>query len=154
MPNPADNLKIIGWREWVKLPDIGIKRVKAKIDTGALSSSLHAFDIELQEHLEVPMVKFKVQPIQKDRSQVIEASAPVHEFRKVRSSNGQTTTRPVIQTTVEIFSIRYQIDVTLFDRTKMGFRMLIGREALRKRFVVDSNKSYCGGKPKKKKKRE
>ncbi len=154
MPNQADNLKIIGWREWVKLPDIGIKRVKAKIDTGALSSSLHAFDIELQDHLKVPMVKFKVQPIQKDRSQVIEASAPVHEFRKVRSSNGQTTTRPVIQTTVEIFSIRYQIDVTLFDRTKMGFRMLIGREALRKRFVVDSNKSYCGGKPKKKKKRE
>ncbi len=73
---------------------------------------------------------------------------PVHEFRKVRSSNGQITNRPVIRTMVEIFNRAYEIDVTLFDRTKMGFRMLIGREALTDRFVVDASKSYCGGKPK------
>ena len=148
--NPA---RTIGWREWIKLPDLGIKRVKAKIDTGARSSSLHAYDIEILERDGIQIVQFKIQPLQKNRVQIVEASAPVHEFRKVRSSNGQTTTRPVIRTSIEIYAIRYEIDVTLFDRTKMGFRMLIGREALQDRFVVDAAKSYCGGKPKKKKKK-
>lgn len=143
--------RIIGWREWIKLPDLGIKWIKAKIDTGASSSSLHAYDIEIVKKDGREFVQFKIQPLQKNRVKIVDASAPVHEFRKVRSSNGQTTTRPVIRTTVEIYSTRYEIDVTLFDRTKMGFRMLIGREALHERFVVDASKSYCGGKPRKRK---
>lgn len=146
-----DMTKTLGWREWVRLPDLRIKRIKAKIDTGALSSCLHAHDIEIHENADLTTVSFKLQPMQKDRSEVVEVTAAVHEFRQVRSSNGQTTTRPVIRTSIEIMSIRYEIDVTLFDRTKMGFRMLIGRAALRGRFVVDPDKSYCGGKPKKKK---
>lgn len=149
-----DMTKTLGWREWVRLPDLGIKRIKAKIDTGALSSCLHANDIEVHENADLTTVSFKLQPVQKDHSKVVEATAAVHEFRQVRSSNGQTTTRPVIRTTIEIMSIRYEIDVTLFDRAKMGFRMLIGRAALRGRFVVDPEKSYCGGKPKKKTKRK
>lgn len=149
-----DMTKTVGWREWVKLPDLNVRRIKAKIDTGALSSCLHAHDIEVHEQGDLTTVSFKLQPIQKNRTKIIEATAPVHEFRQVRSSNGQTTTRPVIRTTIEIMSIRYEIDVTLFDRTKMGFRMLIGRAALRGRFVVDPNQSYCGGKPKKKIKRK
>lgn len=147
------SIRTLGWREWIKLPDLGVKRVKAKVDTGARSSSLHAYDIEITEMESIQWVKFKIQPLQKNRTEIIQASAPVQEFRKVKSSNGQTTTRPVVRTTIEIYSMRYKIDVTLFDRTKMGFRMLIGREALQDRFVVDAARSYCGGKPKKKKKK-
>lgn len=149
----ADNLKVIGWREWISLPSLGIKRLKAKIDTGASSSSLHAFDIEILDHFEQQQVKFKVQPFQKNRTAIIQAQVPIADFRKVRSSNGETTVRPVIRTTIDFFGSKYDIDVTLFDRAKMGFRMLIGREALRGRFAVDSSQSYCAGRPRKKKKK-
>ena len=149
--NNDDLIRTIGWREWIKLPDLGIKWIKAKIDTGARTSSLHANDIEILELDGREIVRFKFRPLHKNRLKIVEASAVVHEFRKVRSSNGQTTTRPVIRTSLEIYSTRYEIDVTLFDRTKMGFRMLIGREALQERFVVDVSKSYCGGKPRKRK---
>ncbi len=148
-----DNLAIIGWREWVRLPELGIKRIKAKIDTGAKSSSLHAYDIEVREIEGVQFVSFKIHPAQQRITLIVEAQSKVHEFRSVRSSNGQTTTRPVIRTAVEIFGKPYEIDVTLFDRTKMGFRMLIGREAMRDRFMVDPRISYCGGVPSKRKKR-
>ena len=144
-------IRIIGWREWVKLPGIGIKHIKAKIDTGARSSSLHAYNIEFNERDGQQFVSFKVQPLQNNRIKVVEAELPVSEFRKVRSSNGETTNRPVVRTSVELFANKFEIDVTLFDRTKMGFRMLLGREAIQSRFVVDAARSYCGGKPKKKK---
>ena len=150
MANENNNLKIVGWREWVRLPDLGVKWIKAKIDTGARSSSLHAYDIEIVDGEDAQKVKFKVQPLQNNRVRVIEACLPVSEFRKIRSSNGQSTTRPVVRTQLVMHGSRYDIDLTLFDRTKMGFRMLIGREALGGRFIVDSNQSYCGGKPKKK----
>ena len=148
----SGKLRVVGWREWIGIPSLGIKRIKAKIDTGASSSSLHAYDIEILDHLDPPEVKFKIQPLQKNRTAIIQAQVPVLDFRKVRSSNGETTVRPVIRTRIEIFGRTHEIDVTLFDRAKMGFRMLIGREALRGRFVVDSARSYCAGKPKKKKK--
>ena len=157
MSNAGENerqveLQLVGWREWVSIPELGIKRIKAKIDTGASSSSLHAYDIEIVDHLEVQQVKFKIQPLQNNRAAVVQAQVPIFDFRKVRSSNGETTIRPVIRTHLEIFGQKHEIDITLFDRAKMGFRMLIGREALRDRFVVDSARSYCAGKPRKKKK--
>ena len=148
-----DSLAVIGWREWVRLPELGINRIKAKIDTGAKSSSLHAYDIEVYENEGEQFVRFKIHPAQQRLTLVVEAQSKVHEFREVRSSNGQTTNRPVIRTAVEIFGRPYEIDVTLFDRTKMGFRMLIGREAMRDRFMVDPRISYCGGVPAKRKKR-
>ena len=150
MANKESSLITVGWREWVRLPEMGVRRIKAKIDTGARSSSLHAYDIEVVDSDDGQLVKFKVQPLQKNRDRVIEARLPVHEFRKVRSSNGQTTTRPVVRTTLVMLDQRFEIDLTLFDRTKMGFRMLIGREALVGRFIVDAERSFCGGKPKKK----
>ena len=149
----SGELRVIGWREWVSIPPLGIKRIKAKIDTGASSSSLHAYDIEVLDDLEQQHVQFKIQPLQKNRSVVVQAKVPIQDFRKVKSSNGQTTIRPVIRTSIMIFGHKHEIDVTLFDRAKMGFRMLIGREALRGRFVVDSAQSYCAGKLRKKKKR-
>lgn len=149
----SGKLRVIGWREWVSIPPLGIKRIKAKIDTGASSSSLHAYDIEVMDDLDQQHVQFKIQPLQKNHSVVLQAKVPIHDFRKVKSSNGQTTIRPVIRTSIVIFGRKHEIDVTLFDRAKMGFRMLIGREALRERFVVDSSRSYCAGKLRKKKKR-
>lgn len=145
--DPLEPLPTVGWREWVKLPDLGIKWIKAKIDTGAYSSSLHAFDIEECEIDGQQGVRFKVQPGQNE-DRIIQLESPVLEFRSVRSSNGQSTIRPVIKTRVKLMKQKFDIELTLIDRRKMGFRMLVGREALRSRFVVDPAKSYISPKPK------
>lgn len=148
-----NRLAIVGWREWIGLPQLGIKRIKAKIDTGARSCSLHAFDVETFEKEGHSRVRFKVHPIQRNDRKVIELVAPVMEFREVRSSNGQSMTRPVIETEMVMLGKRHKIELTLADRNQMGFRMLVGRRALKGRFLVDSNNSYYGGRPKKKKKK-
>ncbi len=141
---------VIGWREWVRLPDLNVPRVKAKVDTGARSSSLHAFDIKKFDRDGVAYVTFKVHPIQRTAKKTIECEAQVHEFRYVRSSSGHTQERPVILTTIYALSQSWQIELTLANRDQMGFRMLLGREAFRGRFLVDAGNSYCGGKPKSK----
>lgn len=148
-----DRLEVVGWREWIRLPQLGIKRIKAKIDTGARSCSLHAFDIESFERDGKNFVRFKVHPIQRSDRKVVELEAEVLEFREVRSSSGHTTTRPVIETELVILGRKQQIELTLADRNQMGFRMLIGRTALDGRFVVDSGRSYYGGRPTRKKKK-
>ncbi len=150
MDNP---LKTIGWREWIRLPQLGIKRIKAKLDTGARSCSLHAFDIKTFEKQGQHFVRFKVYPIQRSDRKVVELEAKVLEFREVRSSNGQTTTRPVVETELEMLGTRQVIELTLADRNQMGFRMLIGRTALSEKFAVDSGRSYYGGRPIRKKKK-
>ncbi len=143
--------KVVGWREWIKLPRLGIKRIKAKIDTGARTCSLHAFDIETFKRDGVDFVRFKVHPIQRSQKKTINVEAAVLEFREIRSSNGQSTMRPVIETEMELLGSRHTIELTLADRHEMGFRMLVGREALKGKFLVDSSRSYCSGRPKKKK---
>ena len=146
------DLPAIGWREWVGLPDLGIKTIKAKVDTGARSSSLHAFDLQEFERNGKAWVRFKVHPVQRESRTVIEAEASVLEYRSVRSSSGKATMRPVIVTDVVLLGVTWPVELTLANRDEMGFRMLLGREAFRKRFVVDAGKSYYGGKPKRKKK--
>lgn len=146
-------LEIVGWREWIGLPQLGIKRIKAKIDTGALSCSLHAFDIENFQREEREFVRFKVHPIQRSERRALTLEAPVLELREIRSSNGLVAVRPVILTEFEMLGIRHNIELTLADRNQMGFRMLVGRRALKDRFLVDSGRSYYGGRPKKKTKR-
>jgi hypothetical protein len=138
---------VIGWREWLELPDLGIRRVKAKIDTGARSSSLHAFDVRKFERDGKQFVRFRVHPLQRNTKKTIEAEAEVLEYRKVKSSNGQTQQRPVIVTTVEALGETWQIELTLANRDEMGFRMLLGREAVRGRFLVDAGRSFYGGGP-------
>lgn len=149
---------IIGWREWVALPDLGIEHVKAKVDTGARSSSLHAFDVTRFRRDEKDFVRFKVHPVQRDSSRPVEAEAEVLEYRPVRSSNGQVAKRPVIVTTIELLGQSWPVELTLANRDEMGFRMLLGREGYRGRFLVDAGRSYYGGRPKgpnrKKKKRK
>lgn len=151
MPDSKKRLPIIGWREWVGLPDLTVGRIKAKVDSGARSSSLHAFDIVHFERDGEPWVKFKVHPIQRSDRRTIEAEAPVADSRMVRSSNGKAQMRTVISTRVSLLGKEWQVELTLADRNQMSFRMLLGREAFRRRFLVDAGSSYRGGKPKRKK---
>ncbi|NNK48333.1 MAG: ATP-dependent zinc protease [Gemmatimonadetes bacterium] len=145
-------LPVIGWREWVGLPDFGIERIKAKVDTGARSSSLHAFDLQEFEQAGAKWVRFQVHPVQRSRDRTVEVEAEVLEHRSVRSSSGRASLRPVIVTDVRLMGITWPVELTLASRDEMGFRMLLGREAFRRRFLVDAGRSYCGGKPKRRKK--
>ena len=141
----TESLPVIGWREWVGLPELGVKRVKVKVDTGARSSSLHAVDIEEFHRNGQDFVRFVVYPRQNSDQKQITCEAPVLEFREVRSSNGKVQRRAVIRTSLKLLGQVYPVDLTLADRSKMGFRMLVGREALRGRFLVDSAASFlCG----------
>ena len=146
-------LSILGWREWVRLPELGLGRIKAKIDTGAKSSCLHAFDIEEIERDEERLIRFKVHPRQRRQTKLVEVEARLLGYREVRSSSGHTEVRPVIVTIIRLLGREWPIELTLSDRQGMGFRMLVGREALRGRFLVDAEKSFLSGKPKKKSKR-
>ena len=148
-----NGLLVIGWREWVGLPDLGIKSIKVKVDTGARSSSLHAYDVEIFARDGVQWVRFKVHPVQRRTDLEVGAEARVLDFRSVRSSSGKASLRPVIVTRVELRGVTWPVELTLANRDEMGFRMLLGRQAFRHRFLVDGGKSYYGGRPKKKSRR-
>jgi hypothetical protein len=137
-----EQLPVIGWREYVALPELGILEVKAKIDTGARSSALHALDIEIFEHDGKMMVRFKVHPYQRDCHRTIIAQAELLDQRQVRNSGGQANLRPVILTTVELGGNAFPIELTLTNRHMMSFRMLLGRQAVRQRFLVDAGRSF------------
>ncbi|MEO1524654.1 MAG: RimK/LysX family protein [Planctomycetota bacterium] len=149
---PNDPLSIIGWREWVSLPDLGIPFIKSKVDTGAKSSSLHALEVETHLRDETEFVRFVVPPYQRSERGAVTCDLPLHDRRVVRSSSGEAAERFVIRTTVKWKGRAWLVDVTLADRTKMAFRMLLGRETLRGRVLVDSDRSFCGGRPRRKKK--
>lgn len=138
---------VIGWREWVALPQLGIGAIKPKIDTGARSSSLHAFDVEEFHRERKRWVRFTVHPIQRTTEVVVIAEAELVDYRNVKSSDGRKSLRPVIITELEVLGQRWPIELTLANRDEMGFRMLLGREAIRGRFLVDAGRSYYGGKP-------
>ncbi len=136
---------IIGWREWVALPDLGVQQIKAKVDTGARTSALHAFDIRRVRRGDKRYIRFKVHPEQRDNSIELEARAPLIDERLVRNSGGTEQLRPVISTTLEIMGMSWEIEMTLTTRDVMGFRMLLGREAVRGHALVDPGGSYhCG----------
>lgn len=152
MLRKKSSLPIIGWREWVRLPELGIDRIKVKVDSGARSSSLHAFDLELFQKNGEEWVRFKVHPVQRKSTPVVDLEAKVLESRLVRSSSGKATKRPVIVTSVELLGVRWPVELTLANRDQMGFRMLLGRQAFRNRFLVDGGNSFYGGRPKRRKK--
>ncbi|MBK7827931.1 RimK/LysX family protein [Nannocystis sp.] len=138
-----DALVVIGWREWVSLPELGIAALKAKVDTGARTSALHAFDVQLHGK----RVRFHVHPHQRDDDASVAAEAEFVEHRLVRNSSGDTELRPVVRTLVELGGHRFAAELTLTNRSLLGFRMLLGREALRRRFAVDPGGSYRCGRP-------
>jgi hypothetical protein len=135
-----------GWREWVCLPDVPVAWIKAKLDTGARTSSLHVFDCEEFSRDGVDWVRFDVHPWQASRDDAVTVELPVHDRRRVRSSSGHAEERIVVLMTIRMLERTFTAEVTLTNRDAMGFRMLIGRQALKQGFVVDSARSYLGGK--------
>ena len=133
---------VIGWREWIHLPDMSKRMVKAKIDTGARTSAIHAEDIKIFRRGQKRLVRFKLLPDQKSdrKSKVVEME--MVEKRKVRSSIGHESVRPVVKTVLKIGEYAYPIELTLVNRDIMGFRMLIGRQALKEKFLIDPHKSF------------
>lgn len=136
------DLPVLGWREVVSLPDIGVTGLHVKVDTGARSSALHAFRIDEFERDGEVHVRFEVHPLRHANRPAVVVELPVHDRRVIRSSNGRAETRYVVRTRVRIGQRTWPIDVTLARRDQMGYRMLLGREAIRGRFLVHAGRSY------------
>lgn len=131
----------------MSLPDWDVAHLKAKVDTGARTSSLHAFGLEWFDRGGNPWVRFEIHPWQRSTADSVVAEAAVAATRDVKSSSGEVEHRPVVHTSLVLAGRAVMAEVTLTRRDEMGFRMLVGREALRNRFLVDPGASYLGGRP-------
>lgn len=135
-------LPVIGWREWVSIPEMNISRIKAKIDTGARSSSIHAWRIVEEKRADGLWVHFDVYPDQKNKYNRVATVAKVVDQRRVRSSSGHQEIRYVVSISICFGDYKFPIEVTLADRDAMGFRLLLGRTALCQRFIVNPGRSF------------
>lgn len=133
---------VLGWREWLCLPELGIRAIKAKVDTGARSSALHALGIDEFEEAGRPMVRFVIEA---EPNLWRRCQAPVIDWREVRDSGGHRTLRPFIRTPLLLAGQCYPIEINLTPRTDMLFPMLLGRTAMHGRFLVDPSASFLQG---------
>ncbi|QPJ62911.1 MAG: ATP-dependent zinc protease [Candidatus Nitronauta litoralis] len=140
MKKKKNKLDEIGWREWVSFPELKIKTIKAKIDTGARTSALHVSNIKIRKKTNT--VSFTIHPVQRQRLPVQNTKGKLVGERAIKSSNGETTIRPVVKTKLKIGKRLYFIELTLVNRDLMGFRLLLGRSALKKRFLVNPGQSF------------
>ena len=147
----SDDLLVLGWREWVRLPDLGLPPLKAKVDTGARTSALHAFCLRPFIENGKQRVEFEIHPKQLDNEQSVTCVSDVVDRRVVTDSGGHKEERWVIETTLCIGPHQWPIEMTLTARDDMRFRMLLGRNAIRNWAVVDSSRSYVIGKRPRKK---
>jgi hypothetical protein len=145
---------VLGWREWLDFPDLGITQIKAKVDTGARTSCLHAYYVKPFERNGAPWVRFGIHPRQNDTSEEIHCEAPIKDRRTVRDSGGHEEYRYVIETLISIGNECSLAEVTLTDRDTMKFRVLLGRTAIRGQYLVDAGSSYLQGKRKRKPKQQ
>jgi hypothetical protein len=139
---PRKKLKTIGWREWVSLPDLGIAKIKAKVDTGARTSALHAFALHPFKKDGKDKIRFDIHPIQHNVIEVVTCVADIIDKRWVMDSGGHKEERFVILTSLVIGKRKIPIEITLTERDTMLFRMLLGRNAIRKKFIVNPARSF------------
>ena len=147
----SDKLLTFGWREWVSLPDLGIPMIKAKIDTGARTSALHAFEVRPYSEDGRDRVEFRMHPMQKDNETVVTCVADVLDIRTVTDSGGHKEERFAIRTMLSIGAHSWPIDATLTSRDDMSFRMLLGRTAIKGYAHVNPARSYIVGKKRRQK---
>jgi len=145
MTTAPDKIITVGWREWVSLPDLGIDKIKVKVDTGARTSAIHATDLSPFEADGMQRIAFNVHTHQRDHDQVIRCVADIFDQRSVTNSGGQSEQRWVIQTALKIGTNSWPIAMTLTARPDMRFRMLLGRNAMEDRIVVDPAQSFVWG---------
>ena len=137
---------VLGWREWLALPELGLPALKAKVDTGAKTSALHAFYVERFRRSRKDFVRFDIHPLQQCSDLVLTCTAELIDQRQVSDSGGHRESRYVIRTLVQLGEREWPIEITLTNRDTMLFRMLLGRSALQEGLLVDASASYLLGK--------
>ncbi len=146
MSTRSSSLRIVGWREWLALPELGVREIKAKIDSGARSSALHVVWQTRTTHAGMPWVRFAVEP-DTASSSTIESENPIIDERDVTDSGGHTTRRPFIRTRLELAGSQWEVEINLADRRRMLFPMLLGRTAMSGRLLVDPALSFTLPRP-------
>ncbi len=133
---------IVGWREWAQLPELGVEMIKVKIDTGAKTSSLHAFELSTFTYKGRDCVQFDIHPLQENDLIRQRCICPIVDYRWITSSTGHRQQRFIIQTLLNIGELSSLIEISLANRDEMGFRMLVGRNAFKKSVLINPSRSF------------
>jgi hypothetical protein len=141
--------RLVGWREWAALPDLRVPQIKAKLDTGAWTSVIHAWDVQPFEKDGHEWVRFVLHPRQRERKNSVQCAAKIVDRRNITASSGHRERRFIIETAIRFGFETWPVELGLTDRDEMGFRLLIGRKAMRGQFIVDPESSFHLGRPNK-----